>query len=141
MRVVADTNCVVSGMIWNGPPRRIFELAGSGIISLHTSPALLEELAHALAYPKLAAVLRARNLEPAALLRTYAAAAQLWVPEPIDPVIIEDPDDDEILACALVTRADAITSGDRHLLALRSFRGIPILSPSELLDVLERKVP
>jgi predicted nucleic acid-binding protein len=56
-------------------------------------------------------------------------------------VVIEDPDDDEILACALAARADAMTSGDRHLLALKSFRGIPILSPSELLEILERKAP
>jgi predicted nucleic acid-binding protein len=56
------------------------------------------------------------------LLRTYAAAAQVWIPEPIDPVVIEDPDDDKVLACALAARAEAITSGDQHLLALGSFR-------------------
>lgn len=44
-----------------------------------------------------------------------------------------NPDDDKFLDCAVAAHADAIVSGDRHLLALGSFRGIPILSPAEFL--------
>jgi putative PIN family toxin of toxin-antitoxin system len=128
-------------MIWNGPPRRVIDLAAGGEISLHTSPALLKELGRVLAYPKLADALRARNLEPEALLRMFAAAAELWIPEAFEPVILEDPADDEVLACALAAKVNAIVSGDRHLVALRSFAGIPILTPSELLDTFQQRLP
>jgi predicted nucleic acid-binding protein len=54
-------------------------------------------------------------------------------------VVGEDPDDDRILEAAIAGRADAIVSGDRHLLALRAFRGIPILTPRQLLNRLKER--
>ena len=45
MRIVADTNTVVSGLLWQGPPRQIIDLAREGAITLHTSITLLAELA------------------------------------------------------------------------------------------------
>jgi len=53
--------------------------------------------------------------------------------------IPDDPDDEEILACAVDGRADLIVSGDRHLLALGAFRGIPILSPRDFLARLPER--
>jgi putative PIN family toxin of toxin-antitoxin system len=44
MRVVADTNVVVSGLLWRGNPRRVLDAARDGIIELFTSIVLLEEL-------------------------------------------------------------------------------------------------
>jgi predicted nucleic acid-binding protein len=50
-----------------------------------------------------------------------------------------DPDDEMILECALAAEADYIASGDKkHLLPLRRFRGIPIVSPSEFLRRLQK---
>lgn len=53
------------------------------------------------------------------------------------PIILSDPDDDMILATALAAKADVIVSGDRHLLELQSYQGIPILSPRQFLDRME----
>jgi len=54
-------------------------------------------------------------------------------------VVGEDPDDDRIIEAAIAGRADAIVSGDRHLLALRDFRGIAILTPRQLLNRLKER--
>ncbi|NUN98783.1 MAG: PIN domain-containing protein [Candidatus Omnitrophica bacterium] len=62
-------------------------------------------------------------------------------PRPIDPTVLADPDDDMILATALAAKADVIVSGDRHLLDLHSFEGIPILSPRTFLDRIESGAP
>jgi hypothetical protein len=51
-------------------------------------------------------------------------------------VIEEDPEDDKVLDCALQAHAEFIVSGDRHLLKLRKFRNVRILSPRGFLDVL-----
>ena len=49
-------------------------------------------------------------------------------------VIADDPDDDRILECALAAHADAIVSGDHHLLQLNSFQSIPVMSPRQFLE-------
>lgn len=62
MRIVADTNTVLSGLLWHGPPRRLLELARQRTVTLCTSPALLAELAEVIARDKFAhQVLAGRN--------------------------------------------------------------------------------
>lgn len=72
------------------------------------------------------------------LIVGYTALATLVEPALIVPVVLNDPDDDAVLACAQGAHADAIVSGDRHLLDLESFAGIPILTvPALLLQLAE----
>ena len=52
--------------------------------------------------------------------------------------ICRDPDDDEVLAVAATAKADAIVTGDKDLLTLKSNGGIPILSPRQLVELLDR---
>jgi predicted nucleic acid-binding protein len=59
-------------------------------------------------------------------------------PVVIEPVIIADPDDDVVLACAIAARAEAIVSGDNHLLDLKQYEGIPILTAAQLLAQIEQ---
>ncbi len=66
----------------------------------------------------------------------YAALATVVVAEPIEPVILADPDDDAVLACALAAQCEVITSGDSHLLDLQQHKEVRILTASELLIAL-----
>lgn len=54
----------------------------------------------------------------------------------IPPVVLSDPDDDEVLACAIAANAQLIVSGDRDLLSLKTFRGIPIVSAAEAIRII-----
>jgi predicted nucleic acid-binding protein len=67
----------------------------------------------------------------------YAALARLIEPAVIEPVILPDPDDDAVLACAVAARAEAIVTGDAHLLDLKQYEGIPILTAAQLLTRIE----
>lgn len=136
MRVVADTNIVVSGLLWRGNPRRILDASRDGIIALFTSALLLEELEDVLSREKFAAPLEAAKVGPHELVLGYAALATLIDVEEIEPVILADPDDDNVLACALAVQAGVIVSGDSHLLNLRQHHGIRILTAAELLAEL-----
>lgn len=60
----------------------------------------------------------------------YAAIVDLVTPATITPTIAGDPDDDQVLAAALAAKADFIVSGDAHLLQLKSFLGIEIVTAS-----------
>jgi uncharacterized protein len=134
MRAVADTNVVVSGLLWQGPSRRVLDLARSGRIRLFTTAPLLAELEDVLSRNKLSRRLELASVAPRDLVLGYSALTNVVTPAPIDPVILADPDDDAVLACALAARAELVISGDGHLLDLREFRGIYIVSPSNLLS-------
>lgn len=74
MRLVLDTNVVVAGLLWNGPPRHLLDLAINGDVALSSSPALIDELAHALHYPKFSQRIAAHcATTPSALTVRYSA--------------------------------------------------------------------
>lgn len=136
-KVVPDTNTVVSGLLWQGAPHEVLALARAGEITLYTSPTLLAELRDVLKRPKFIARLKKVGTTPKKLSLEFAALAKLTHPSSIEPVILADPDDDAILACALSADAQIITSGDSHLLALKTYRGISILTAHAFLDQLK----
>jgi hypothetical protein len=87
VHVVADTNTIVSRLLWYGNPRRVLDAARTGAIPLSTSASLLAELAEVLQRPRLAQRLVQANVTPHTLVFGYAALARLVVPAPIGPVI------------------------------------------------------
>lgn len=131
MRIVADTNTVLSGLLWQGPPRQIIERARAGAVTLHTSLVLLAELAEVIGRAKFIERIQSAQLSAANLVADYRGLAVLVDPQPLPAPVSRDPDDDHVLACALTAAADLIVSGDRDLLTLGTFRDIRILSPSD----------
>ena len=136
MRVVADTNSVVSGALWRGTPRQVLDSARAGRIRLFTSAVLLAELEDVLHRAKFARRLVDAGVTARSLVLGYAALATVVEPTATPQVIASDPDDDAVLACAVSARADVITSGDKHLLTLGEYQGIRILTVIELLALL-----
>lgn len=134
MRTVADTNIVVSGTLWHGAPRQVLDAARAGKIELFTTATLLAELEDVLQREKFANRLRLAGVEAQTLVMGYAALATIVVPANIDPVIAADPDDDDVLACAVAANAGVIVSGDSHLLDCEVHQGIQILTARELIE-------
>jgi uncharacterized protein len=133
VRVVADTNTVVSGLLWRGAPRQVLDAARAGILELYTSAVLLAELVDVLQRPKFAQRLTLAEVTPQTLVVGYAALARLIVPATIGVVVAADPDDDAVLACAVAARAEVIVSGDSDLLNLASYGDIPISTAAQLV--------
>lgn len=99
-------------MLWIGSPHRILVASEDARLILYTSPALLQELAGVLDRPKFASRLRDLHASAAELTAGYARLARLVTPQRVMRVVMEDPADDEVLACALGARANYIVSGD-----------------------------
>jgi uncharacterized protein len=72
------------------------------------------------------------------LLREHAS---LLNPSPVSMVACRDPDDIKVLSPALASKAEYIVTGDKDLLVLKKFEGIPILSPRSFSDVLRETEP
>lgn len=137
MRVVLDTNTVLSALLWGGVPESILAAASQGRIELYTSEVLLLELMEILPRAKFAQRILKGQLSPTQLLEEYRGMSEVIEPANISPVVIEDPDDDHELACALAARADLIISGDNALLALKHYQRIPIVSAISAMQIIE----
>lgn len=137
MRVVLDTNVLVSALLFGGTPERIFLAGLRGEIDLVTSEALLTELDRVLEEKFR---LPARDARAAiALLREIAAVVEAG-----DRVAVVTAcgADNRVLECAAAAGVDAIVTGDtRHLLPLKAFRGIPILDPAAFATRLPSEAP
>jgi putative PIN family toxin of toxin-antitoxin system len=136
MRIVTDTNVVVSGLLWLGNPGRLLEAAANGRLTLYTSPMLLAELRNTLQYPRLAQRVQRSGLTLDELIARYTNVAIAVQPATL-PRVVRDPDDDHVLACALAARADLIVTGDLDLLDLKRFENIPIVTAAETLRIVE----
>ena len=138
MRVVTDTNVIVSALLWVGVPHNILVAAEESHLTLCVSPVLLQELLGVLERPKFAQRLRDLRISAAELTAGYARLTHVVLPQRVPRIVATDAADDEVLACALAARAKYIISGDSDLLRLRSYRQIPILSPAIFVrDVLD----
>ncbi|PWB39653.1 MAG: putative toxin-antitoxin system toxin component, PIN family [Rhodocyclales bacterium] len=139
MRLVLDTNTALSGLLWQGTPGKLIDAAKRREVTLFSSAPLLVELHGVMARAKFADALTERGLSWQTLFEGYAALVQLVKPAPIAPVIVRDPADDAVLACALAAQADLIVSGDKHLLDLGgTYQGIRIVTPAETVQLLNR---
>ncbi len=132
MTVVLDTNVLVSALIKAGKPRDLFnKLAKNKQIVL--SRAILEEFLDVIEDFKVAKYTSEQDL--AVFLEALGNAATIAQVKSRFKAVKEDPDDDIIVRAAYDGKADYIVSGDRHLLALKEFRGIRILTVDEMLNI------
>lgn len=138
MRLVVDTNVVVSAFLWQGLPGQLLDMAGEQQVRLFASRALLDELADVLSRKKLATSVAATGQTIPQMLANYRKVITLVTARQLPQRISLDADDDVVLATAKAARADLIVSGDRkHLLSLKRFEGIPIVSVAQAVAMLE----
>ena len=133
MRVVLDTNTVVSGFLWDNEPRLIIDAAIEGRIELFTCTGLIDELAGVLPRQKFAKRLSEKQLSIPAIVERYRILADVVEPAVLSGPVSADLDDDLVLATAIAASADLIISRDKHLTNLKSFHRIPIVSAAEAL--------
>ena len=126
MKIVLDTNVFVSGIFFTGPPHRILLAWRDGTVQLLVSAAILDEYHRV--KDELAGQFSGMDLQP--FLQLLTVQAEVIEAPPLAPVIQEDPSDDRFLECAVAGKAECIVSGDKHLLKLVEFQGIPILKPA-----------
>ncbi len=138
MRVVLDANVWVSALIsGRGAPARIVERWQRGAVEVVICSAIRAELDRVLHYPKLIERYRLPENDIALFLRRLERHCVDVVPAREISVIECDPTDNRYLECAVVGEAAVIVSGDRHLLGLRECEGIQVLTPAEVLLLLE----
>ncbi|MGD0689139.1 MAG: putative toxin-antitoxin system toxin component, PIN family [Candidatus Bathyarchaeia archaeon] len=134
--VVIDTNVLISALLGHGKPRSLVTrlLAEHAIV---TSRDMLTELADVLSREKFLEIKRAQVNAFLSILLSKASVVRV---EHHLNVVAEDPDDNIVLSTALKEKADYIVTGDKHLLNLKEFRGIKVLTVKGMLDLLKGRM-
>ena len=135
MRIVADTNTLISGLFWDGPPRRILGLAREERLELCLNVSIMKEIARVLAYPKFG--LSEEEIKP---LLSEITSISVNIPETCtDSFIQEDPTDDAVLRCAVDAKAEYIVSGGHHILEYDPGEPFKIMRAKSFLDTFETR--
>lgn len=129
MRVILDTNVILSSIFFGGIPGRILEAYRDGRIALVLTPEILEEY-------RLTAVRLSQkfDVDYDEILDWIAVHSEMITAPSLNESVCADPDDDKFIACALASGAKIICSGDKHLLDIDGYQGIEVLKPRSFVD-------
>ena len=125
-----DTNILVSAFISKGNEYRILRLAKLEKIKLYISLEILEEFKEVISRSKFGFSQKQINKS----IKQLLSISEILITSSKLEIVKEDPDDNKILECALDGKSDFIISGDRHLLDLKEYKNIKILTSRELLE-------
>ncbi len=129
MKIVLDTNVLVSGIFFSGPPADILRAWSRGKFRLVLSPEILDE------YTRVSTELADKfpDIDIRRILDLVVVRSEVCSPAALPQQVCEDPHDDKFFAAALDRRAKIIISGDKHLLRVSGYQGISVLTPRQFL--------
>lgn len=133
-KAVVDTNVIISAFKWGGNPREVFKRLEN--FEPLISPEQFIELQNDIGYPKLN--LSAQDIE-SILNFVKEAFTLVQISGKLD-IIKEDPADNVILETAIEHDADYIITGDKHLLKLKKYQNVKIVTPKEFLPITSARL-
>ncbi len=135
MKVIVDTNVLISGIFFSGPPFEILKAWRDGSIEIILSSDITNE------YVRVARMLADRfpHVNVDQILFLVATYSNMVEAPPLSHQVCEDPDDDKFLSCALAGGCKVIISGDKHLLSASGYQGIAVVTPRVFIQQYLKK--
>ena len=133
MRIVLDTNIFISGIFWSGDSEKILFDWGNGKYKLIISTEIIREIVETLMDFKIQIPTNMLLL----WISILSMNSNIVEPQEEINVVKEDADDNKFIEAAIEGNANYIITQDKHLLKIKEFRGIKILTPKEFLDAIK----
>lgn len=133
IRVVFDTNIVISGRLWSGAPKQALHLADTGRVKMFISEEMIDELRDVISRPKFANRLNLLSKTAEQVVIDHLQTAEIIEVNLVPSVVKADPDDNKIVACAVAADARYLVSGDPHLLSLKNYENTFIVTVNQFL--------
>ena len=134
MKITSDTNTIISATFWSGSSDKIISQAEVKEIELVLSNDIIKEYGEVLNYKEIQDKIKDKKLEMKRTVGKIISISTMVIPKEKVNIIKDDPDDNAILECAKAGNVDFIISNDKHLLKLKKFENIPILTPDEFVE-------
>ena len=129
MKIIVDTNVLVSGIFFSGPPYIILDAWRRNKVQFIISPDIFDE------YTRVSHDLQkqfpAVNIDQ--FLELILLHSDMCFPAQLSKPVTQDPRDDMFIACALKSGTKIIISGDKHLLNVSGYKNIKVVNPSQFL--------
>ena len=130
MKIVLDTNVLISGIFFTGPPYQILKAWRDNKLCIMVSQEILEE------YWRVAAELSEKfpniNIKP--FLELLTIKSKVIPSFSLQQPVSDDADDDKFISCALASESKVIISGDKHLLKVSGYNNIEVITPRVFVD-------
>jgi putative PIN family toxin of toxin-antitoxin system len=133
-KIVVDSNVFVSALLWVGAPHQILKFAENHNLIIYSSMEIIDEVANVLERPKFQKRINELNASPAELMEALLGTVEIVRPNKKYQAVAMDPDDNKIIDCAVAAVADCIITGDPHLLKLKVFLNMPIITPRQFIQ-------
>ena len=137
LKLVLDTNTLVSAFFWEGNEAELFRKIEQGKANLYITIEILKEVEAVTKRPKFNEVMMKANLTQDQIMQKIVSFSHLVIAPKLDIKVCRDEKDDKFLECAESAKADYVVSGDKDLLSLIEYKGIPIVRAWKVLQLLE----
>ena len=134
LNAVFDTNLLISGVLWKGIPFKLLRWAEERHLRIYTSLEILAEVYRVLHYPKFQQYIDNQQASPGELFAKIASLCTVVQVDQVVEGVCSDADDEKFLSCALAANVAVLVSGDKHLLDLKKYRSIRILTAREFYE-------
>ena len=130
MKIILDTNVLVSGIFFSGPPYTILNAWRKRKIELIISPEIFQE------YEDISLDMQEHHhdINVNHFLSLILLNSETCYPDKLPEPITQDPKDDKFIACAITSKTKIIVSGDKHLLNVSGYKGIEVLTPRQFFE-------
>jgi putative PIN family toxin of toxin-antitoxin system len=130
MKIVLDTNVLVSGIFFTGPPYEILKAWEKKKFHILITPDIFEE------YQRVIKILEKQypEIDISPVLKLIMAKSVIIDAVKLSEQVCEDPDDDKFIACAISGNSTLIVSGDKHLLKVSGYNGIKVIRPRNFIE-------
>ena len=140
LRAVMDTNVLVSGVLWRGVPFELLRWAEKDSLVIYISLVILSEVHRVLHYPKFQQYIDHQQVSSGKLFAKITSLCTIIQADQVVSGVCSDADDEKFLSCALAANVKVLVSGDRHLLDLKQYKFVRILTARKFYEENVRKV-
>ncbi|MCD4666521.1 putative toxin-antitoxin system toxin component, PIN family [archaeon] len=137
IKVTPDTNILVSGTFWSGDSFKIMNLIDKKIVQSILSKEIIKEYNKILHSDEIIEKVENKDLIISKVIQKVIMNSIIVEPKRRINVVKDDPDDDKIIEVAVEGKSDYIVSQDKHLLKIKQFEDIKIITPKEFLEIFE----
>jgi putative PIN family toxin of toxin-antitoxin system len=130
VRVVLDTNVLISGILFSGTPGEILIAWRNDDIQFALNSEIINE------YFRVGVIFKSKfpGVEITPILNLIIAQSEIIDTGRLSVRVCDNPDDDKFVACVLASGSRVIISGDKHLLKLSGYEGIAIVTPRLFIE-------
>ena len=136
LKIILDTNTLISAFFWDGNEAELLRKIEQKKVSLFISQEILKELENVLDRPKFKEIINKTKITKEQIIEKIIALSNVVIGNKLFINICRDSEDNKILECAEITKADYIVSGDRDLLVLKQHKNTKIVKTSDILEII-----